>query len=121
MAVYFVYRCHYGAPSEKHVRRFEYDTVLEWAQAVWLEFGTDDAAYAYAKELLGGLQVYGFGDLFRAESHVRGHLRIGPPQTMEDVHNWFQSMYDPTPANGPHHVQIVTDDDEIDMAVIVFD
>ena len=35
MPVYFVYRCHEGAPSEKYVRRFEYDTVLDWAKAVW--------------------------------------------------------------------------------------
>lgn len=121
MPVYFVYRCHYGAPNEKHLRRFEYDTVLEWAQAVWLEFGTDDAAYAYARELLGGLNVYSFGSLFLAESHVRERLRTGPPQTIEAVHEWFQRMYDPTIEAGPHHVQVLTDDDEIDMAVLICD
>lgn len=118
MPVYFVYRCHYGAPSEKHVRRFEYDTVLDWAKAVWKQFDTDDAAYKYAEELLGGLRVYGFGSLFFADPDYSPSVC---PKTMAKVHDWFEGMYDPTAANGPHHIQIVTDDDELDMAVYVFD
>ncbi len=118
MPVYFVYRCHYGAPSEKHIRRFEYDTVLEWAQAVWKQFETDDAAYKYAEELLGGLRVYSFGSLFFADPEFPAPKR---PKTMKQVHDWFEGMYDPTAVNGPHHIQVVTDDDEMDMAVFVFD
>ena len=118
MPVYFVYRCHYGAPSEKHVRRFEYDTVLDWAKAVWRQFDTDEAAYKYAEELLGGLRVYGFGSLFFADPECTPSVR---PKTMAQVYDWFEGMYDPTAANGPHHIQIVTDDDELDMAVFVFD
>ncbi|MBY0458800.1 MAG: TIGR02996 domain-containing protein [Gemmataceae bacterium] len=118
MAVYFVYRCHYGAPSEKHVRRFEYDTVLDWAQAVWKPFDTYEAADAYAVELLGGLRVYSIGDLFYTDPEYGTPRR---PHTMEDVRGLFESMYDPTIESGPHHIQMMTDDDEIDMAVYVFD
>jgi uncharacterized protein (TIGR02996 family) len=118
MSVYFVYRCHYGAPSEKHVRRFEHDTVLDWAKAVFKQFDTDGAAYRYAEDLLDRLSVYSFGSMFFAKSGYPPRTR---PETMADVHDWFQAMYDPTPANGPHHVQIMTDDDELDMAVYVFD
>lgn len=119
MPVYFVYRCHYGAPNEKHLRRFEYDTVLEWVRAIWREFDNDDAAYAYARELLGGLNVYSFGSLFY--TRPGDGSSAGRPETMEAVHEWFQSMYDPTIEAGPHHVQILTDDDEIDMAVLICD
>ncbi|HEY1189573.1 MAG TPA: hypothetical protein VGE74_18145 [Gemmata sp.] len=119
MAVYFVYRCHYGAPNEKHLRRFEYETVLEWAQAIWKAFDNDDTAYEYARGLLGGLSVYSFGSLFH--DPTRGGPVARCPETMEDVCAWFGAMYDPTIESGPHHLQVATDDDEIDMAVLIFD
>jgi uncharacterized protein (TIGR02996 family) len=40
---------------------------------------------------------------------------------MKDVHDWFCAMYDQGEAHGPHHIQLLTDDDEIQMAVYVFD
>jgi uncharacterized protein (TIGR02996 family) len=118
MPVYFVYRCQYGAPSGKHVRRFEHDTVLDWAQAVFRQFPTTDAASAYAAELLGGLYVYSFDGMFVIDD---GHAPLDPPRTMHDVAAWFSRMYDQGQANGPHHIQLLTDDDEIEMAVHVFD
>jgi uncharacterized protein (TIGR02996 family) len=118
MAVYFVYRCHYNAPSEKHVRRFEYDTVLDWAKAVFKQLPGDDAGWRYAKDLLGGLYVYSFGDLFAIGDEDE---ELPPPRTMRDVHNWFHKMYVDEHKNGPHHIQILTDDDELEMAVYVFD
>jgi uncharacterized protein (TIGR02996 family) len=117
MAVYFVYRCTYDAPTEKHIRRFEYNSVLDWAKAVFRQLGEDEA-YNYARELLGGLNVYSFGSMFMI------HKDSPPsecPQTMEEVGDWFTSMYDQGQANGPHHIQILTDDDELEMAVYVFD
>jgi uncharacterized protein (TIGR02996 family) len=117
MAVYFVYRCHYGTPSEKHVRRFEYDTVLEWAQGVFRQLPSDEA-FEYAEKLLGGLHVYSFGSLFRIDDN---HPPRECPRTMEDVSAWFSDMYDQGQANGPHHIQLLTDDDELEMAVYVFD
>lgn len=116
MAVYFVYRCHYGAPSEKHVRRFEYDTVLEWAQAVFRQLPNDEA-YEYAEKLLGGLDVYSFGSMFRTDED---HPVRECPRTMEEVSAWFSDMYDQGQENGPHHIQLLTDD-EREMAVYVFD
>src|SRR5262245_1636873 len=119
MAVYFVYRCHYGTPSEKHVRRFEYDTILDWAKAVFKQLPGDKDGWDYAKELLGGLHVYSFGHLFALDDEL--FPKLDPPETMEDVYGWFERMYDPRTAHGPHHLQIMTDDDEQDMAVYVFD
>ncbi|MCI0705001.1 MAG: TIGR02996 domain-containing protein [Planctomycetia bacterium] len=117
MPVYFVYRCHYGSPSEKHVRRFEYDTVLDWAKGVFKQLDEDEA-YKYAEELLGGLRVYSFGSMFMIDEE---HGARTPPRAMKDVQEWFQDMYDQGEAHGPHHIQILTDDDEIQMAVYVFD
>jgi uncharacterized protein (TIGR02996 family) len=118
MAVYFVYRCHYGAPSEKHVRTFEYDTVLDWARAIFKQFPDRKDAFKYAEEVLGGLDVYSFGSMFTADEETGAR---SAPRTMADVKGWFQAMYDQGEAHGPHHIQILTDDDEIEMAVYVFD
>jgi uncharacterized protein (TIGR02996 family) len=118
MAVYFVYRCTYNAPSEKHVRRFEYDTVLDWAKAVFQQLPGRDSGWNYAAELLGGLYVYSFGSMFAVDED---HQPRECPQTMEDVSAWFSEMYDQGQANGPHHIQLLTDDDELEMAVYVFD
>jgi uncharacterized protein (TIGR02996 family) len=118
MAVYFVYRCPYGAPSGKHVCRFEYDTVLDWAQAVFRQFAETDKAYEYAAGLLGGLYVYSFAGMFLID---HGETARDAPRTVDDVGAWFGCMYDQGQANGPHHVQLLTDDDEIEMAVYVFD
>src|SRR5215213_5981126 len=113
MPVYFVYRCHYGASSEKHVRKFEYDTVLDWAKAIFRQFPDRDEADKYAEKLLGGLYVYSFGSLFAApddpDDEEDGERR--PPKTMKDVHAWFKGMYVNEESHGPHHIQIHTDDD----------
>jgi uncharacterized protein (TIGR02996 family) len=118
MAVYFVYRCHYDAPSEKHVHRFESDTVLDWAKAIFRQFPDRDEADKYAEGLLGGLHVYSFASLFTIDEEDGERL---PPKTMKDVHAWFKGMYVNEESHGPHHIQIHTDDDELEMAVYVFD
>lgn len=118
MPVYFVYRCTYNAPSEKHIRRFEYDTVLDWAKAVFKQLPTYDKGHEYAKQLMGGLEVYSLGGLFATDEETGARK---PPKTMRDVHDWFHGMYVNEHHSGPHHIQILTDDDELEMAVYVFD
>jgi uncharacterized protein (TIGR02996 family) len=117
VAVYFVYRSHYGTPSEKHVRRFEFDTVLDWAKANFRPVAGEDAACEYGEILLGGLDVYSFGSIFL--DAAANNLVF--PREMADVEEWFQGMYVQGTAHGPHHIQVLTDDDEIELAVYVFD
>jgi uncharacterized protein (TIGR02996 family) len=40
---------------------------------------------------------------------------------MADVREWFEGMYQEEVNAGRHHIQVLTDDDEIEMAVYVFD
>jgi uncharacterized protein (TIGR02996 family) len=116
--VYFVYRCHYNAPSEKHVLRFEYDTVLDWAKTHFKPIVDEHEASRHAEEVLGGLHVYSFDSLF----HYAAVNDVSPPRKMADVKEWFQLMYGGDSAkSGPHHIQVLTDDDELEMAVYVFD
>jgi uncharacterized protein (TIGR02996 family) len=119
MPVYFVYRCHSGAPSEKHVRRFEYDTVLEWAQGVWKLHGTRQEAEQYARQLFGDIDLGPLWGLFEAhEDHDAER-----PRKMIDVERWFgNAMYcEDDPKSGPHHIQVLTDWGDNQRAVYVFD
>lgn len=117
MAVYFVYRSHYGAPSEKHVRRFEYDTVLDWAKAVWKMHATREEANEYGRQLFG-LDTDPFHTLFTPyDDYPMPHC----PRTMADVKKWFSAFYCEEEAHGPHHIQCLTEWADNQRAVYVFD
>jgi uncharacterized protein (TIGR02996 family) len=117
MSVHFVYRCHYNAPGERLVRRFEFTTVVEWARSIWKAIPDGDAAHAYAKDLLKGLDVYTFERVFTGIAEESLPL----PETMEDVANVFRFLYLGEMDYGPHHLQILTDDDELELAIYIFD
>jgi uncharacterized protein (TIGR02996 family) len=116
MSVFFVYRSLYNSPLEKHVRRFDDDSVVAWARRVWGPVASD-RAFDRGKELLGGLEVYSFGSLFDAEREALS----GPPEDMDQVAGWFGNMYCDEVLHGPHHLQVFTDDDETEMAIYLFD
>ncbi len=118
MPVYFVYRCHDGAPSERHVRRFEYDTVLDWANAVWKMHDTRAGANEYGKQLFTGLDTDAFHTLFTPyDDYPMPHR----PRTMADVKRWFDAFYCEETAHGSHHIQCLTEWGDNQQAVYVFD
>jgi uncharacterized protein (TIGR02996 family) len=121
MTVHFVYRCHYGNPSEKWVRRFEADTVLDWFRSIWQPIPANDTppyrAYQHANRLLGR-NVYGFDCLFEKIAEQGWD----PPTSMRQLTRYLEStLYIDEMKSGPHHVQIYTDDDDLEMVIHVFD
>jgi uncharacterized protein (TIGR02996 family) len=118
MPVYFVYRCHEGAPNEKHVRRFEYDTVLDWAKGVWKLHDTRAEANRYAGQLFTGLDTDAFHTLFQT---YEDYPMPRCPRTMADVKAWFDAFYCEETAHGAHHIQCLTEWGENQRAVYVFD
>ena len=44
MSVHVVYRCYYGGPSERHVRHFAADSVLDWFRSIWKAIQDEDKA-----------------------------------------------------------------------------
>jgi uncharacterized protein (TIGR02996 family) len=117
MSVYFVYRTTYNSPLEKHVRRFDDDSVLAWARRVWRPIADGATAFQYAEALLGGLDVHSFGSVFTGLAEDGG----APPDSMAAVRRGFEHMYTNEVSHGPHHLQLMTDDDETEMAVYLFD
>jgi uncharacterized protein (TIGR02996 family) len=124
MAVYFVYRSHYQNPGCKHVRRFDAETVLDWFRSIWKPIPAvnqhakrKDPAYDYAEQLIGR-HVYSFGSLF---THI-AERNWGPPENAADLYGYLEeALYINEMNDGPHHVEVLTDDDELEMAIYIFD
>jgi hypothetical protein len=118
MSVYFVYRSHYEGPSGKHVRRLDGDSVLGWFQAVWERAKQADDAWEWVKSEIG-TSVYGFESIFEAARD-----KSLPPPTSDrklkndlDEHLYVEGevLY------RPHALQVLTNDDEIELAYYIFD
>lgn len=118
MSVYFVYRSHYEGPSGKHVRRLDGDTVLGWFQGVWERAKQADDASDWVKSEIG-TSVYGFASIFEAARD-----ESLPPPTIDrklksylDEHLYVEGEI----KYKPHALQVLTDDDEIELAYYIFD
>jgi hypothetical protein len=118
MSVYFVYRSHYEGPSGKHVRRLDGDSVLAWFQAVWDRAKQADDASDWVKSEIG-ISVYGFESLFEAARDES----LPPPTSDRKLKSYLdEHLY----VEGeikfkPHALQVLTDDDEIELAYYIFD
>jgi uncharacterized protein (TIGR02996 family) len=65
-----------------------------------------------------GRHVYSFGSLF---THI-AEGNWGPPENATHLYGYLQeALYVDEMNDGPHHVEILTDDDELEMAIYVFD
>jgi uncharacterized protein (TIGR02996 family) len=116
MAVHFVYRCGYVAPRSLYHRRFdEDDSVLDWFRRHWRRLPREEV-WAHVERLLG-VEVAYFGGIF---SPLEGELPP-PPQSMEDVAASVEGTYHNAVCFEDHCLQVLTDDDEIDMAYLFFD
>lgn len=120
MAVYFVYRSHYDNPSAFYLKRFDADTVLDWFHSIWKGVPDEGPKYLasdHAKKLIGR-NVYSFGSLF-GKIHENDWP---PPKTMNALGARLNdALYVGELQGLSHHVQILTDDDELEMAIYIFD
>ena len=121
MSVHFVYRSHYDNPGAFHVKVFPQDTVLEWFRSIWRGIARAESrplpAYQFAEELIGR-HVCTFGSLFE-NIHEHGWP---PPKTMTAAAKHFEeALYTNEMKFGQHYLQLLTDDDEMEMAVYIFD
>jgi len=116
MAVHFVYRSHYDNPGCFFVKRFEADSLLAWFQSIWKAVRADDAG-DHADELLGTTGT-GFGNLFEKIDDEEWPV----PKSMNAIAERLnEALYVNEMKGGRNHVQILTDDDELEMAIYIFD
>jgi hypothetical protein len=120
MPVWHVYRSFDVAPTGKHLRRFEDDTVLEWFQRNWdyLAVADRDLADQRLIEVLG----YGGWPLFMPfiRSAEQG---LPPPGSIEDVLVRMRGSFgnEQVSSPSPHAVEMLTEDDGEGGAVYFFD
>jgi len=118
MSVYFVYRSHYEGPSCKHVLCLDADSVLGWFQGVWERAKQADDASEWVKREIGA-NVYGFASIFEAARDES----LPPPSSERKLKSYLEEhLY----VEGeikfkPDALQVLTDDDEIELAYYIFD
>jgi uncharacterized protein (TIGR02996 family) len=115
VAVYFAYRCGYLGPTCKHLRRFDDATVLDWFRRHWRHVSEEECR-DYVETILGVHVAY-LGGVF---SPLEGEFPP-PPATMQDVADAVTGTYYNAICFTDHCLQVLTDDDEIDMAYYFFD
>jgi uncharacterized protein (TIGR02996 family) len=120
MSVHFVYRCHYEGPSEKYIKRFDSDTLLAWFQRHWdaLSAADGDRAHDQAEAILGTF-VYGFATLGNAiaEHDLPAPATVAELGAILEEHLYVEGEILLT----EHCLQVITDDDELQMAYFFFD
>lgn len=125
MAVYLVYRSAYETPLGRRIIEFEEKTLLDWFLKNWsyaAEFPEDkDQWYTTAREKakrLGLECVHGFTSIFELMAE-----HGDPPRSARQLRNWLH--HKPYPEGliyaTEHAIQAATDDDELDLAVLMFD
>ncbi len=115
MGVVFVYRSHYEGPTGKYVRRFDDETVLDWFRARWR--GASDGRDAAQTAI--GTHVYGLGSLFEA---IAEHDLEAPTSGAELRELLGEHLYvEGEILQTTHCLQVITDDDELELAYYLFD
>jgi hypothetical protein len=117
MSVYFALRSHYEGPSGRFCRRFEDESVLAWFQRHW-QGAAGSAANDLAQSVLG-TDVYGFGSLFQAI----GEQDAAAPRSGRELRALLEEhLYvEGEILHSPHALQVLTDDDELELAYYFFD
>jgi uncharacterized protein (TIGR02996 family) len=118
MTVHFVYRSHYHGPTGLYVKHFDEPSILEWFRNRWRGVRYDAGAHEYAAELLG-TNVYGFASLF---DRIAEHALPAPRSSRSLQETLEAHLYvEGEVLFSPHVVQVLTDDDEIQLAYYFFD
>jgi hypothetical protein len=120
MPVWHVYRSFDVAPTGKHLRRFDDDTVLGWFRRNWgyLAVGDRDLADQRLIEVLG----YAGWPLFMpfVRSAEQG---LPPPERIDDVVGRMRESFgnEEVSSRSPHVIEMLTEDDGEGGAVYFFD
>ncbi len=118
MSVYFVYRSEYEGPSGKHVRRLDGNSVLGWFQGIWERAKQAEDASEWVRSEIGA-DVYGFASIFEAARDES----LPPPKSDRELQACLTGhLYvEDEILYRPHALEVLTNDDEIDLAYYIFD
>ncbi len=123
MSVHFVYRTPYDQPFGKYYRRFDHGDILSWFQDLLQQISDsadEDAAMDTVIDFLGA-NVYGFWMI--AERIFEEEKKLTPPRDFEQMVEFIRRhvYVNEVRFEAPHLLQVLTDDDELDLAWYAFD
>lgn len=120
MAIHFVYRTPYQRQF-KYYRKFEETTILEWFHSFWsLKNYGIDSFHQKIDEWLG-IDVYGLNRYSLSDAIIEEDLP--EPQNFDELVNYLQeyAYVRKITISGTNLLQVLTDDDELDLAYYIFD
>jgi uncharacterized protein (TIGR02996 family) len=118
MAVYLVYRCSEISPSERFIRRFEHDNIVDWARSIWKPIPNEEDARRYDREVLGDPDIGVLEWMFVAIAEEG----LPPPESTGDVLAALVSnAYAPEEDHGEHHIQVLIEGSDDQVALYLFD
>jgi hypothetical protein len=117
MPVWHVYRSFDVAPTGKHLRRFDDDTVLEWFRRNWSYLAVEDRDLADQRLI----EVLGYGGWPLYMPFIRSAEQgLPPPKSIKDVLARMRASFEVS-SSSPHVLEMMTEDDGEGGAVYFFD
>lgn len=114
MKIYFAFRSGYEKTS-RYVKVFEANSVLDWFQTNWNSFQEE---YSCENEILG-VHVYGFPI---EDEELEEGQKVKPPKSISQLKSLIEEyIYSNEIKANTNCIQVLTDDDEIELAWYVFD
>lgn len=114
MKIFFAFRSGYEKAS-KYIKEFEADSVLDWFQSNWDAF---QGEYGCEENVLG-VHVYGFP--IEDEDLEEGQ-KVPAPKSLAQLKSKIDEyIYSNEIKTSVNCIQVLTDDDEIELAWYVFD
>ena len=114
MATYLVHRCHYDNPSEKSIKKFDDETVLDWFRNRWQKYS--DPFEGLTQEIG---KIYGLSSIFENA----GEHGLPAPETDAQLSAYVdQHLYsEGEKSYRAHYLEVSTDDDELQECYFLFD
>lgn len=114
MKIYFAFRSGYEKTS-KYMKTFEAESVLDWFQSNWDAF---QGEYGCEEQLLG-VHIYGFPI---DDEELEQGQKVPPPKNLAQLRAKIEEyIYFNEIKVQVNCIQVLTDDDEIELAWYVFD
>ncbi len=117
MSVWFAYRCHYGLPTTRVVKRFDEPNLVAWFRKHCPPIADEDQATDHVRRTFGFDP--GYLALFLTDYAASGRP---PPQNDKELRALLRTW---SVQGGivfqPGSIQILDDDDEAEFAIYVFD
>lgn len=117
MSVYFVYRSQYDTPVLNQVKKFDEATVFDWFKKNWKGVKSEKTR-EHTQKLLGFIP-YGFDSLFDSihDKKLKAPANADALGELLEEHLYVEGEL----RFEPHCIQVLTNDDELDVAYYIFD